>query len=134
MKLVDRLGRLALSAMFLQLSGPVARNPGKQAATAGRLLAGARSRLPVPVPGDELVVRLNAVAQVGAALGLTFDVAPRLSAGILLASLVPVSVAGHPFWTLDDPAQRVNHRIHFIKNLGVSGGLLLVLASRPAEH
>jgi hypothetical protein len=71
--------------MFLQLSGPVIRNPEKQAATAGRLLAGARSRLPVPVPGDKPAVRLNAGAQVAAALGLAFDVAPRLSAAILLA-------------------------------------------------
>ena len=134
MKLIDRIGRLTLSAMFLLFGGPVVRNPTKQAATAGRLLTAVRERLPIPVPDDELAVRLNAGVQVAAALGLAFDVAPRVSSGILLGSLVPVTIAGHSFWTVDDPAQRVNHRAHFLKNVGVSSGLLLVLASPLAER
>jgi putative oxidoreductase len=134
MKLIDRTGRLTLSAMFLLVGGLVVRNPAKQAATARQLLAAVRKRLPVPVPNDELAVRLNAGVQVAAALGLAFDVAPRVCSGILLGSLVPVTIAGHSFWTVDEPAQRFNHRVHFLKNVGVSSGLLLVLASPLAER
>ena len=49
----------------------------------------------------------------------------------LIASLVPTTVAGHAFWEQEDPAARANHQIHFLKNLGVVGGLLMFLAQVP---
>jgi putative oxidoreductase len=36
-------------------------------------------------------------------------------------------VAGHAFWTHEDPAQRAQQRNQFNKNLGLAGGLRLVI-------
>lgn len=64
----------------------------------------------------------------GAALIL--DVLPRAAALGLVASLVPTTIAGHPFWRQDDPASRTAHRIQALKNTGLAGGLLAVAARR----
>jgi hypothetical protein len=42
---------------------------------------------------------------------------------------VPTSVAGHPFWEIEDPAQRAAQQIHFKKNAAMLGGLLLIVLS-----
>jgi putative oxidoreductase len=41
------------------------------------------------------------------------------------ASLVPTTFAGHRFWEEGDPKQRAAQKIHFLKNVGLLGGLLL---------
>lgn len=80
----------------------------------------------VPVPSDPVtLVRINAAAQLGAAAMLATGRAPRLASTVLAASLVPTTLAGHRFWEEADPAARINHRIHFFKNVSMFGGLLL---------
>ena len=65
----------------------------------------------------------------GAALAL--GIRPRLAAAVLAGSLVPTTLAGHPYWQVEDPAARRQQRIHFFKNVGLFGGALLVLSERP---
>ena len=36
----------------------------------------------------------------------------------------PTTLAGHAFWTESDARKRKANRIHFLKNLGLVGGLL----------
>jgi putative oxidoreductase len=43
----------------------------------------------------------------------------------LIGSLVPTTLAGHPFWKEEDPGQKMVQRINFQKNLAMIGGLLL---------
>jgi uncharacterized membrane protein YphA (DoxX/SURF4 family) len=76
----------------------------------------------------EALVRANAIADVVAGLALATNRAPRLSALVLTASLVPTTYVGHPFWTEKDKSVRKQQQIHFLKNLGLLGGLLLALA------
>jgi putative oxidoreductase len=71
------------------------------------------------------LVRVNAVAQIVAAVALARGRAPRLSSTVLAASLLPTTAAGHQFWNETDPAARANQKIHFFKNLSMLGGLLL---------
>ena len=79
-----------------------------------------------PIPSEPVtLVRINAVAQIGAALALATGRVPRLSAALLAASLVPTTAAGHRFWEESDPALRSNQKIHFFKNVSVLGGLLI---------
>lgn len=79
-----------------------------------------------PIPTEPVtLVRINAVAQLGAAAMLATGRAPRLSAAVLAASLVPTTAAGHRFWEEEDPTQRKNQRIHFFKNVSLLGGLVL---------
>jgi putative oxidoreductase len=80
----------------------------------------------LPVPTDpETLVRINGGAQVLAGLALATGRAPRLSALVLAASLVPTTYAGHPFWEEKDKAARAGQRIQFAKNISMMGGLLL---------
>jgi hypothetical protein len=59
---------------------------------------------------------------------------PRLAALASAGSLVPTTLAGHAFWTLDDPAQRKQQQIQFTKNLAMLGGLLYAVAGGPARR
>ncbi len=71
------------------------------------------------------LVRINAAAQILAAVSLARGRAPRLSSVVLAASLAPTTAAGHQFWKESDPAVRANQQLHFFKNLSMLGGLLL---------
>lgn len=78
------------------------------------------------VPTDtRSLIRINAGIQLGAGLLLATGRMPRIASLALAASLVPTTVAGHPFWQAEDPAERSQQRTNFLKNLGLTGGLLL---------
>ena len=51
-------------------------------------------------------MRANAAVQVVAGTTLALGLAPRLSALAPAGSLVPTTLAGHPYWAIDDPAER----------------------------
>ena len=83
-------------------------------------------RAGVSVPTDPKAwVRINAAVQLAAGLGLATGRAPRISAAVLAGSLVPTTIAGHPFWEESDPQARAGQRIQFFKNLSMLGGLLI---------
>lgn len=77
---------------------------------------------------SEQAVRVNGAIQVAAGTLLGLGWFPRLSALALAGTLVPTTLAGHPFWAEEDPAARKQQRIHFLKNLTVLGGLLIAAA------
>ncbi len=74
------------------------------------------------------LVRVNAATQLIAGLALATGRLPRLSALALAGSLVPTTYIGHPFWSESDKAKRTTQQIHFLKNLGLLGGLLITAA------
>ena len=76
----------------------------------------------------ETLVKLNGAVMLGAGSTLALGLFPRLSAAALIASLVPTTVAGHPFWKETDPQAKNGQRIQFLKNLAIVGGLMLVPA------
>lgn len=70
------------------------------------------------------LVRLNGAVQAGAgALMLTRFSRP--AAFVLAGSMVPTTVAGHPFWAMDSKAESRAHQTQFLKNLAIMGGLVL---------
>ena len=80
----------------------------------------------IPIPENpETLVKINAGVQIAAGLALATGRAPRLSAAVLAASLIPTTAAGHRFWEAEDPAQRTQQKLHFFKNVSVVGGLLI---------
>ncbi len=99
----------------------------KAAPVTERITPLAERALPqAPLPTEPVtLVRLNAVVQLAAAATFATGRAPRLSATVLAASLVPTTAAGHRFWEEEDPTQRKNQKIHFFKNLSMIGGLVL---------
>ncbi len=125
------LARPMLASMFLVGGANALRNAPALAAKARpvtqKLTPLAEKAVPqAPVPSDPVtLVRVNAVAQILAGLTLATGRAPRLSAAVLAATLVPTTAAGHRFWEEEDPAQRSNQRIHFFKNVSMLGGLII---------
>jgi putative oxidoreductase len=80
----------------------------------------------VPVPQDTVtLVRVNAGVQIVSALALATGRAPRLASTVLAASLVPTTIAGHPFWAAKDPDERKRQLLAFGKNLSMLGGALI---------
>jgi putative oxidoreductase len=118
-------GRVALAAMFITGGADAMLDPGPRTAKAEE----------VGVPLDpELAVRANGAAMLAAGVALALGIWPRLAAGVLAGTIVPTTLAGHPYWQIDDPAARRQQRAHFFKNLGLLGGALLVCAERPARR
>jgi uncharacterized membrane protein YphA (DoxX/SURF4 family) len=75
-------------------------------------------------PSAEQLVKVNAGVQVVAGGLFALGVAPRVMAIVLGASVVPTTLAGHRFWELDDPADRAQQQIQFLKNAALLGGLV----------
>ena len=118
------VGRVGLAAMFITGGADAMLAPGPRTTKAAEL----------GVPLDpELAVRVNGAAMLVAGIALALGLWPRLAAGVLAGTLVPTTLAGHPYWQLDDPAARRQQRTHFYKNVGLFGGALLVL-SQPSRR
>ena len=118
---VRAAGRVALAAMFITGGADAVFDPGPRAPKAAE----------IGVPLDpELAVRANGAAMLGAGVALALGVRPRLAAAVLAGTLVPTTLAGHPYWKVEDPAMRRQQRTHFFKNVGLLGGTLLVLSER----
>ena len=49
-----------------------------------------------------------------------------MSARILALTLIPNTIVGHPFWKQEKPEDRRAQLVHFLKNVGLFGGLLYV--------
>jgi uncharacterized membrane protein YphA (DoxX/SURF4 family) len=77
------------------------------------------------------LVRINGIAQVVGGAALATGKGRRLGALLLAGSLIPSTIAKHPFWTVQDPEERAQDRNHFLKNVSLLGGVLL--ASQDTE-
>lgn len=86
--------------------------------------AGGENKLPADA---ETLVKVDAAVKVVAGTTFALGKFPRLSALALFGSLVPTTAAGHPFWEAKDD-EKQQQLIHFLKNVGIGGGLLIAAA------
>jgi uncharacterized membrane protein YphA (DoxX/SURF4 family) len=134
MTVVRALARPLLSVIFVVQGVNSIRNPEplvpKAQPVTDRMVPMIKRVAPAQV-ADRLpdttanLVRLNGAVHVLGGLALATGKGRRLAAGALAASLVPTTLAGHPFWQEKDPVVRNQQRINFMKNVGLFGGLLL---------
>ncbi len=134
MSLFRRLAHLMAAWIFVYSGIDVVRHPEGRAKMSDPFMSKLRERVPVLPADDVMLVRANAATQVAAGVVLASGRLPRLSSFILAASLVPTTLAGHPFWTIDDPKQRGAQRTQFNKNLCMLGGLLLAATEPSVRH
>jgi uncharacterized membrane protein YphA (DoxX/SURF4 family) len=123
--LIHTLARLALSWVFVYGGQDVLRHPEPRAKTGGPFIETMRGYVPFLPDDNVLLVRANAALMVGAGALLGLGKFPRLAATALAASLVPTTLAGHRFWTVEEPQPRAQQVIHVNKNMAMLGGLLL---------
>ena len=79
-------------------------------------------------PDDEMLVKIDAGVKIVAGSMLALGKFPRLASTALAASLIPTTLAGHRFWEETDPQRKTEQQIHFLKNVGLLGGLLIAAA------
>jgi uncharacterized membrane protein YphA (DoxX/SURF4 family) len=82
-------------------------------------------RIPHLTTDTETLIRMNGAVMVGAGALLATGKFRRLASAALIVSLLPTTYAGHRFWEESDDASRTQQRIHFLKNMGLLGGLIL---------
>ena len=114
-----------IASAFVYLGASALKSPQARAQKAQPVADLIRKAAPdTPVDATTLV-RVNGAVHVGAGLALASGRAPRLSAVAVAATMGPTTVAGHRFWEETDPAARTNQTIHFLKNVAITGGLLM---------
>jgi uncharacterized membrane protein YphA (DoxX/SURF4 family) len=114
-----------LSASFITAGVFQLRYPQAAAKRAEGFAKIASGAIPM-LPEDPVIhARINGAAQLGAGLLLALGKFPRSSAITLAVSLIPTTAGGHRFWEESDPRQRAEQQTHFVKNVGLLGGLLL---------
>jgi putative oxidoreductase len=128
MGLLHTSARAMLSAIFVtggarSLVEPDALVPAAKKVTdhVTPVLEKSSARLPTDT---RTLVQVNAAVQLVGGL-LLMTPLRRPAALVLAASLVPTTLAGHPFWQHEDPGERAGQQVHFLKNVGLFGGLLL---------
>ena len=115
-----------LASMFIIGGFDALRHPSSKVPAAEGVAMSISGHVPYLPDDPEQLVQINAAAQVGAGALLALGRFPRLSSTVLAGSIIPTTLAGHRFWEIkDDPAKRAQQRIHFFKNLGLLGGLML---------
>jgi uncharacterized membrane protein YphA (DoxX/SURF4 family) len=121
MKLIREVGRFCLSAVFILNGFQAIKNPTYPAKKAKQEL---------DIADPVTAARANGTAMVLAGSAIALNMWTRLAALVLVLSLIPTTLAGHPFWKEKDPQQRRQQTIHFEKNLGLFGAMILLATGR----
>jgi putative oxidoreductase len=120
--LLALVGRVLLGLIFV-ISGW-----GKLTGFAGAAGYIAGKGLPMP----ELLAGLAVAIELGGGLALVVGFKARWAALAIAVFLVVISPIFHNFW--DAPAaQAMNQQIHFMKNVAILGGMLMVMAFGPGR-
>ncbi len=110
-------GRILLSLIFL-ISG--IGKIGNFAGTAGYM---ATKGLPMA----EVLLAITIVIEIGAALMIIGGFKARLGAAALFLWMIPVTFLFHNYWAMPADQQMIQ-QIMFMKNLGLMGGMLYIMA------
>jgi putative oxidoreductase len=93
--------------------------------------AGYLAGLGVPAPG--LMVWLALLGELGIGIGLILGIATRYVAFFTFVFLIVTIVLAHRFWTFP-AAQQANESAHFLKNLALLGGALMLFWSGAGRY
>ena len=92
------------------------------------------------VPKPDLMVTLAGVPLLIGGTSILLGAKPKIGALAILGFLAGVSPVMHDFWRNEDPNERQNNQINFLKNLALAGGALALMgveepweASVPVE-
>jgi putative oxidoreductase len=118
--IVAVVGRILLCTIFL-LAALGNKIPNFQA------VAGVMAKEGVPAP--QVMLAGAIVFLIAGSLSVILGYRARIGAALLLVFLVLATYYFHDFWTLGDPQARQEQMIQFMKNLGLMGAMLLVIAN-----
>ncbi len=111
------VGRILLAAIFL-ISG--IGKIGGFTGTAGYMASKG-------LPMAEVLLAITIVIEIGAALMIIGGFKARLGATALFLWMIPVTFLFHNYWAMPADQQMIQ-QIMFMKNLGLMGGMLYIMA------
>ena len=118
------LGRICLSGIFIVAGAEAFNAPGPRT----QKVEGAG------IPEPEMAVKVNGATMVIGGILLALGIVPKVAAGALIGTLIPTTLVGHAFWDEQDPKAQSMQRVQFLKNLGLIGGLLWIIAEASEEE
>ena len=124
MKILTPLGRILFSVLFI--TSGISHFQYTDALTVAADGAG------LPFPRASVLVS-GAVILVGGILVL-FGFAARIGAAMIAAFLVIAALTVNDFWTYADPQEAQAQMAHFMKNLAIAGGALLLVYFGPGPY
>ena len=117
MNILFLLGRVLFSFFFL--------NSAYGHLTKIEMMAGYTGSKGVPAP--KLAVIVTGILLLIGGLSILFGVGIYWGIGALLLFLLPVAFIMHPYWKESDPMQRSAQQKNFMRNMSLSGALLMFL-------
>ena len=78
------------------------------------------------VPMPNLAVPAAGIIALLGGLSIAFGYHARVGALLLILFLIPVTIMMHNFWAIADPAMAQMQQAHFMKNVALIGGCLLI--------
>jgi putative oxidoreductase len=79
------------------------------------------------IPMADILVPVSGLMALIGGLSVLLGVHARVGAILLLLFLIPVTVLMHNFWSFSDPEMAQMQMTHFLKNLAMMGGALMVV-------
>lgn len=85
------------------------------------------------LPLASVAIACAAAVEILGSLAILAGFKSRIVAWVLFLYLIPTTFLFHNFWAMHGMEQQDN-TAHFLKNLGIMGGLLLLAASGPGAY
>jgi putative oxidoreductase len=123
------IGRVLLSVVFIVFGYLQFTNIGNYIANPAVVKAAATSGILSPT----VIAYLVAAIDLFGGLLILVGYQTRWAAVVLIAFIVLTFIFAHNFWTMEGAARAAN-QAHFYKNLGLIGGLLLLIAAGPGRY
>ena len=81
------------------------------------------------IPAPQLMLVGAIVFLIAGSLSVIVGFKARIGATLLLIFLVLATYYFHDFWNVTDPAVKQDQMIHFLKNVGLMGAMVLIIAN-----
>jgi putative oxidoreductase len=133
MALSRRLARPLLASIFVVGGWDAFWNPEGKVKKAVAVTDPLAEKTGVENLDAAMLVRVNGAVQIVGGVLLATGKFRRPAALALIGSIVPTTYAGHRFWEESDPATRAQQKMHFLKNVGLLGGLILAAFDTEGE-
>jgi putative oxidoreductase len=133
MALTRRLARPLLASIFVVGGWDAFWNPEGKVKKAVAVTDPLAEKAGVENLDAAVLVRVNGAVQIVGGVLLATGKFRRPAALALIGSIVPTTYAGHRFWEELDPATRAQQKMHFLKNVGLLGGLILAAFDTEGE-
>ena len=86
----------------------------------------------IGIPLPDIVLPLTILLELGGAVALIIGWRTAWVAGVLGLFCIAAGLLGHGFWGVD-PAQFANQLNHFLKNVAMAGGFLILAAGSMTQ-